>query len=173
MVDQPDAPVNPYERGLLLPPGCKDLIDAMARVRKAEGFESSIFCSGGLSEIHSYFGRLYTKKTALPVLAIVSTEKEVFLTISGVNAFYELAFFYRRGNKFLENAISELFDERDVWSMPYEGGPLFPGDLFVKITLPGDREVAAQRIIDLLVLGFGLQEKTRLHFCLDERSSFR
>lgn len=163
MPGQPNPPDNPYERGFLLPPGCKDLIDAIAGPGKAKSLESCRFAEGGFVLVRWYLSLLYQEKTIELVLMIANYERNAILLVSGTKAKFELTSMYRRGNMFVENAISEVFGEQAQLYKREQADVVTVG-----LPLPGYWDQAAQCIIDLLNFGWGLQDQSRLLFLLQE-----
>src|SRR5438128_11799207 len=110
MAYQPNPFVNPNQRGVDLPPGCKDLNDVLTRAgMEAQCVIPSRVETGGLSEVRSYVCRLYQAKSRRQVLLVIHSASGAWLVLSYVEGGFRLSLLLHRGSSFLEEAIVELF----------------------------------------------------------------
>ena len=160
MTYQPNPFVNPNQRGVELPAGCKDLNDVLARVGHVQFAAPGRVEAGRTSAIRSYLGRLYEAKSPGLVLVVIHSERGVLLILSSEEDGFKLTLLLHQGSNFLEEAIVELFGESALAA----GSDKIDELQTVHIRLPESWDDAAQRVIDLLIRGYGLPEDARLLF---------
>ena len=164
---QPNPFVNPHQRGFELPAGCKDLNDVLASVGQGQVVPTNRVEAGGINAIRSYLGRLYEARSPRLVLVVMNSERGAVLMVAYVGIRFELSLLLHRGSTFLEEAILELFGEAPLLKASEKNEELPT----VHIPLPDFSEDAAQRLIDLLIRGYGLTDGARLLFHFQEKKA--
>jgi hypothetical protein len=160
---QPNLFVNPNQRGFELPAGCKNLKDVLARVGQRPFAPHAGVQAGGLGSIRDYLSDLYEAKSPWLVLVVMHSERGAVLILSYAAGGFGLTLLLHRGSTFLEEAILELFGEKAL---------TVGGDTAefreVNVQLPDFLDDAAQRVIDLLIRGYGVSDHARLLFHYQE-----
>ena len=123
----------------------------LERAGKGQSVAPSGVQAGGLSSFRLHLARLYEAKSPRLALVVVA-ERGALLILSYVESRFELTLLLHQGSAFLEEALAELFGELRT----------------LRIPLPDFWDDAAQRVIDLLIRGYGLTEGARLLFHYQE-----
>src|SRR5258708_5746417 len=152
MAYQPNPFVDPNQRGVELPAGCKDLHDMLARVGGVQLRGPSRVQAGRISATRYYLAPLYQAKSEGVALVIMSLERGALLTVSCRDGRFELTLPLRGGSVFLREAIVEIFGEAALAANARADDEMRA----IHIQLPDFWDDAAQRLIDLLIRGYGL-----------------
>ena len=119
--------VNYQQRGVQLPPGCKDLIDVLKGKAKAKAFRSftgewepvpkpDLFPSGGVAQIERYVVRILVSAAKFAALTVSSLDRQVGVGLCrhpDENAFDLMLFVLRRDTE-LAQSIRDFFGQRGV-----------------------------------------------------------
>jgi hypothetical protein len=165
MTYQPNPIVDPARRGFEMPAGCKDLHQMLTRVPGGQLGAPSRVKAGTTGTVRSYVAPLDEAKSQCVARAVMNFESGALLTISRRESGFDLTLLLHKGSAFLQEAIVELFGEAILASSGRTDDELQT----VHIPLPDSWDDAAQRLIDLLIRGFGLPENARLLFHYQER----
>jgi len=161
---QPNPFVDPTQRGFELPFGCKNLNDLPAKVGQRLLPAPAGVQAGGMSAIRSHIGYLYEVKSPGLVLVVTYSERGALFLLSYAQERFRLTLLLHRGSTFLEEAIVELFGDDTL-----ETGGKIEELQTLYLPLPNFWGDAAQRVIDLLIRGYGVPEHARLLFHFQEK----
>jgi hypothetical protein len=168
--------VNPTQRGVDLPDGCKDLIDvlqqpwliqATSRAR-AERFSASDYSTGTFGHIELNVSRLFMSAAEVRVLTILcaaSKERKVVISLICHGAALAVTLFLEDEEIGRESTIRALFAEADAAAV---GSTVGASSRLLRFPLPACAIRAAQLTADLLRKGFGLAEGSTLFFYYHE-----
>jgi len=141
---QPNPFVNPNQRGVELPPGCKDLIDVRRLPQSRTPLRDG---AGSVGDMGDYFGVLAEWKSTGWSLVILNMERSTLLIVSHLVDGYVLRIPADALTHFAMEAAKELFGE-DVLGRREDGHPNI-----IPVPLPRFWGDAAQPVIDLLIRG--------------------
>jgi hypothetical protein len=151
--------VDPSQRGVELPAGCKALIDVLAKPGVDRLQMPSKAGVGSLRRVGSFMGHLSRNAFADQVLVIMYFAKSIFLVVAKNENAFKLRFLLRKSDTFLEDATSEIFGEAALATDRGMGMDEFKT---ITVRLPEFWDDATQMIVDLLIRAYGVTENHRL-----------
>jgi hypothetical protein len=151
---QPNPFVNPNQRGVELPAGCKDLMDVL-KIGGSQQAPGRVQVSHGvLSDVEKHVGEVL--ESASKQLFSVGIPKRRILVILGKREDGLMLNFSIPAKQ--QSVVRRMFQE------PKIGRPI-DGMEYVSVTLGPAKDVVAMTIVELLVEGFGVTEGERMMFC--------
>jgi hypothetical protein len=145
--------INPKQRAIELPTGCKDLNDVLLRDKVFGPPGVHQFRQGGVREIRAFVRHLYEKFSKDKVLFVLQFSKSVLLTIRYDEDSFKLELVARSSDELMKEAIAEFFGE----AKPHPW--LKYGHLqYFRVTLPENSDDAAQVLIDFLLRACDVSE---------------
>ena len=157
----PNDFVNPDQRGVELPPGCKDLMDVL-RLGGSERQEEGVFAAiyepvisyGALSEIEEQVKAFLELGTGERLLSVGIPQRRI-----------QVILLKRKGGLTLNFSITakQRSVVRRMFQEPKIGKP-YDGRAYVSVALGPAKDVVAGTIGELLVHVFGVLEGERLIF---------
>lgn len=168
--------VNLNQRGIELPPGCKDLIDTLgSQNRQASGAKQGF--SEGIDAIPRYVTRLLESKALGRVLSMVCVVPPAAMVLefgtffAGYRPGGLSGLVFVDGNEpLLESAVRGVFGEAGF--SPFAefgvGGGVEPMRM-LRYALPDRAGEAANLVTNVLIKGFGVPESARFCFNYFER----
>jgi hypothetical protein len=151
--------MNPYERGLELPKGCKDLIDALLPSDRGQPKCASF--PGGLPDVEGYIARLMRASPAVGWMAVFWQGQSDYLSI--VNARGSVSVMInssREGGH--ERAIRSIFHEAGIALLSESAGTSLFATL--RYALPSSVSEAAELVREVLLRGCVVPERPLLKF---------
>lgn len=175
MLNQPNPFVNPNQRGIQLPLGCKDLMDVLKMTGGrdlAAAYSSKAVLgvssgtvkteSGNLDELAPRLTGFFEVFTQGKMFAVSVCEKRVFLAVVGtrVNELV-LILFLHQDQAAARDALKQMFENpRFGWKIA--------GVEYVTVPLPLATNEAVEKLVELLTDGFGIEPEEILTFELYE-----
>jgi len=165
MAHQPNPFVNPNSRDVQLPGGCKDLNDALEKEAQLLPVrEWPCSKNGGIADLRSHVRDFY-ETAADSVLTVSVLDKPLLFFLHHTEQACALGVAVRSRDRFLKKAIAEVFNQDSVLDLDESTDEL----KFLSLPLPVWPDDAAQKVIDLMIRGFGVTEDVRLWFLLRRR----
>src|SRR5215831_17378673 len=112
MPDQPNPFVNPNQRGVELPAGCKDLQDVLEKAGLSGAFRKRV--CGTVNDVRDYVLRLYETEGAERGLIILCPPKGAFLVLAASKGTMRLVLNLRVGDGYARRVVEELFGEEVI-----------------------------------------------------------
>ena len=166
--------VNPHKRSVLLPSGCKDLIDVLRRIEsmsEESGFiiKPERFEEDGLAHIHHYVTRMVESSAKAVTLYIKSLNGECAVGLR--RSASEFSMHPLMGIVEREKAVKEFFARRVIepiadFLVGHAGMPT----RVLAFSLPPTATVAAALTIDLMCEVYGFKETSGIEFTYLEDS---
>src|ERR1044071_1765848 len=156
---QPNPFVNPNQRGVELPEGCKDLLEALQKVGEegARGGRELRTRRGTLPDLAGYVERLYMEPRGRYLVVVAREINGVLWVIHQKEGGFRLMFLWREQHKVLGGLISELFGEGNF----HEQGNAKMKTIYA--ALP-EMWLEATEIVDRVIRGYEASDNTPLLF---------
>jgi len=151
--------VNPNQRGVDLPPGCKDLMDVL-KIDGGErpGAESQMVWYGVLSNIEQQVESFLQSGTDTQLFSVGIPKRHIMLILAKRGGVLTLNFSVPAKKQSIKDAIRRIFQDPKF-------GESFPGREYVSVALNPAMDAVARMMMELPVEGFGVLEGERLMFC--------
>jgi hypothetical protein len=150
----PNSFVNPNQRGVELPTGCKDLIDVLkmgGSQPRAPG--RSQISYGVLSEVEKRVGAVLESAT-VQLFSVGIPNRRILLVLLKLEDGLTLSFSITANQ---QSVVSRMFEEPKI-------GRTIDGMEYVSVALGPAKDVVAMTIVELLVQGFEVLEGEQLMF---------
>jgi hypothetical protein len=156
---QPNDFVNPNERGVELPPGCKDLMDVLKKGgvdQPAAG--RPVISYGALSEIEQRVGAFLLSGVDRQLLSVGIPKRSIMLILLKRGGDVSLNFSVPAKHQSLKDAVLRIFQNPKF-------GESICGMEHVSVALNPAKEAMATMMAEVLAEGFGVPEGEQLMFC--------
>jgi hypothetical protein len=154
--------VNPNQRGFELPASCKDLNDVLLKADMSQAKQAALTRElGNLTTLRRFVRRLYEGEVPRRVLTVSYEKKRVCLILRNVGDVVTLTFQLGSEDRFVEEAITEIFGEGTLATPAVRKDELRTVQVPLPTPMPAHLQYwqeAAQCVIDLLIRGFGVPE---------------
>ncbi len=158
--------VNPNQRGVELPPGCKDLMDVLKSEQTGEGWSATIttpaISYGKLSEVEERVGAFLEPGAAIRLFSVGIPKRNVFIMLVGRAEDLTLNFSVPTKQQSVKEAAERIFEN-----------PKFRGTInrmeYFSVALNPAKDAVAGMMVELLAEGFGVLEGEQLMFCSYEK----
>jgi hypothetical protein len=155
---QPNDFVNPNQRGVGLPPGCKDLMDVL----KMGGIERPpvgrpVILYGALSEVEQRVGTFLQWGDGELLFSVGVPKRGILLILLRRTEGLMLNFSVPAKQESVKDVIRRIFENPKF-------GENICGLEHVSVALNSAKDAVARMTVELLVEGFGVLEEERLMF---------
>ena len=174
MAYQPNPFVNPEQRGVGLPPGCKDLIDVLKKGSGAEFYDgfahllqkrtatdqcvvTAYYGSGGFREIEPEVSKFLVTKAARKFLSVMDRPRHFFVTVFCDENVISLKVSVQPTQTAVKVALRRIFGKADLCQKERERE-------FLSVPLDGSTAEIARVLTELLRDGYGVKEGEELMF---------
>lgn len=155
---QPNDFVNPNQRGVELPPGCKDLMDVLKKegqVGRATGRPEISY--GVLSEIPTRVETLLRSKAHRQLFSAGIPKRGFMVILLKREDGLTLNFSVPAKQETVKDAIRRIFENPTF-------GENICGMEYVSVTLNAAKDAVAEMMVESLMEGFGVLEEEQLMF---------
>ena len=152
--------VNPNKRDVLLPSGCKDLMDVLRRSRPVHQPEIHV---GELDHLHDYITKLMATLAPAAVLTIASMDG--LMRIGLERSAESIAVFPELGVSEQGRGVEEFFAERGIQAcVDYLAWSAGSPNRILGFTLPFDSSEASRLVAELIHSVYGPYAEAELEF---------
>jgi hypothetical protein len=155
---EPNPFVNPNQRGVELPAGCKDLMDVLKLQPVAEGSMGTARIDiGKTKDIPGRVAAFLGEKKSQRLLSVTSPARHIFVTVMCRDEEFSLNLFVFKNQIGLRDALRRIFADKDLCRGEREPE-------FVNLPLSGSAVEIVKVLTELLVEGCGVTEEESLLF---------
>ena len=156
--------VNPKQRAIELPAGCKNLNDVLSKAVIFIGERPPPFKQGGLGDIGKFVRYLYEEYSNDKLLFILEYSRNLLLTVRYYQDSFNLDIMARSSDALMKEVILEFSGE----AMPHPWAELNHFQSF-RIKLLENSEDAAQVLIDFLLRAYNISEHDKFILSIQEQ----
>jgi len=158
MGHQPNPFVNPNQRGVELPSGCKDLMDVLKMGgSERPRAESQMDWYGALSEVEQYVRDFLEPEAGEQLLFVGIPKRHIMLILAKRGGVLTLNFSVPAKKQAMKDEVRRIFQNPKF-------GESLRGREYVSVALNPAKDAVAMMMVELLMEGFGVLEGEQLIF---------